>query len=359
MDKATDNITTGEGAKCSNLSFTTVKEIADSGITQVPSIFLQPQTTQVPHGVRSQQIPVLDLKGLEGDGRTEILQQISNACETWGIFQVVNHGVPTMVMDKMMEAARRFNREPVEEKMKYSNPDNSTALIHYGSGFTFHRSQAQLWKDAITINCAPRSPPPSEWPAALRDEGMEYCKHVEHMAKTLLNLLSESLLLTPNYLVENIKSMSRQRLIINFYPPSPQPDLTIGSSSHSDPGTITILMQDQVGGLRILNDDNWLAIDPIPGAFVVNVGDQLEILSNGKFKSVEHCAVNNSLQERISIPMFLTPVMEASAVTGPIPLLLCETNPARYKEIGFDKYMKHFLSITGHRKVCLKYVKLN
>lgn len=359
MEKAVVNIKTGEVAECNNFSITSVKELADSGITQVPPIYLQPQTTQVPYGVRAQQIPVLDLKELEGGGRTETLQQIANACETWGIFQVVNHGVPTMVMDRMMEAARRFNGEPIEEKMKYYNPADSTALIHYCSGFSSGESQAAEWKDDIKIIYAPRSPHPSEWPAALRDEGMEYCKHLELMSKTLLTLLSEALSLTPNYLVENIKSMSRQRLTINFYPPSPQPDLTLGTASHSDPGTITILLQDNVGGLRIFKDGDWLAIDPIPGAFVVNVGDQLEILSNGKFKSVEHCAVTNSIHERISIAMFFTPVVEASAVIGPIPLLLNTTNSAQYREISFDKYMKHFSIITDRRKTSLNYVKLN
>lgn len=359
MEKAVVSIQTGEVDECTDFSITTVKELADSGITQVPPIFLQPQTTRVHYGVRAEQIPVLDLKKLEGDGRTEVLQQIGDACEAWGIFQVVNHGVPTMVMDRMMEAARRFNGEPIDEKMKYYNPADSTALIHYGSGFSSHKLPAAEWKDAIRIMYAPRCPHPSEWPAALRDEGIEYCKHLELMSKRLLNLFSEALSLTPNYLVENIKSMSRQRLNINFYPPSPQPDMTIGTASHSDPGTITILLQDNVGGLRIFKDGNWLGIDPIPGAFVINAGDQLEILSNGKFKSVEHCVVSNSIHERISIAMFFTPVVEASAVIGPIPQLLNSTNPAKYREISFDKYMKNFSSMSSHSKTSLKCAQLN
>ncbi|KAH9326269.1 hypothetical protein KI387_006447, partial [Taxus chinensis] len=326
-----------------------VKEIGDSGIQQVPQIFVQNEKVKISESVKAQQIPTVDLNGLEGDRHTEILQKIANACETWGFFQFRG------LLWKMMAAAGRFNEEAIEEKMKYYSRDPSR-FINYAPGFNMNKSQKVEWKDSIRILYAPHSLDPSEWPSALREEGIEYYKHIRLMSKILLTLVSKALSLPPNYLVETTKCMSRQNFCINFYPPCPQPELTLGTSSHSDPGSITILFQDQVRGLQVCKEDNWFAVDPIPGAFVVNVGDHLEILSNGRFKSVEHRAVNNFGHSRISIAMFFTPLVEESANIGPIPELLQKGNPAKYREISYSEYMKNFWNTHNRHKGFLNLV---
>jgi isopenicillin N synthase-like dioxygenase len=96
------------------------------------------------------------------------------------------------------------------------------------------------------------------------------------LAQRLLSLISESLGLKPTYIQEVIGE-PYQNISLNFYPPCPQPDLTLGLQSHSDLGAITLLLQDEVGGLQVRVDGDWIPVQPIPCALVVNLADQIEV----------------------------------------------------------------------------------
>ena len=96
------------------------------------------------------------------------------------------------------------------------------------------------------------------------------------LAKRLLSLISESLGLKSSYIQEAIGE-PYQNISLNFYPPCPEPELTLGLQSHSDLGAITLLLQDEVGGLQVCVDGDWVAIQPIPCALVVNIADQIEV----------------------------------------------------------------------------------
>ncbi|XP_028776166.1 probable 2-oxoglutarate/Fe(II)-dependent dioxygenase [Neltuma alba] len=120
-----------------------------------------------------------------------------------------------------------------------------------------------------------------------------------------------------------------------------QPDLVLGISPHSDSGTITILLQDDhITALRIHHHGHWIPVKPLPGAFVVNVGDTLEVWSNGRYKSVQHRAVTNESRARISIAMLVSPHDEAEM--GPAEPML-RNSPAMYRSIKCIDYMRHFM----------------
>ncbi|KAJ6413240.1 hypothetical protein OIU84_006104 [Salix udensis] len=105
-----------------------------------------------------------------------------------------------------------------------------------------------------------------------------------------------------------------QKVVVNFYPKCPQPDLTLGLKRHTDPGTITLLLQDTVGGLQATRDNGktWITVQPVEGAFVVNLGDHGHYLSNGRFKNADHQAVVNSNSSRLSIATFQNPAPDAT-----------------------------------------------
>ncbi|XP_024520064.1 probable 2-oxoglutarate-dependent dioxygenase At3g111800 [Selaginella moellendorffii] len=137
-----------------------------------------------------------------------------------------------------------------------------------------------------------------------------YVSSVKHLSQTLMSALSEGLGLDSNCLA---KSFGDSEMILrsNYYPPCPNPDLALGMNGHTDSGGLTILFEDQVGGLQARKGDLWYDLKPIKNAFIVNIADQLEILSNGKYKSIEHRVLVQPDQTRLSIVAFCNPSRDA------------------------------------------------
>jgi len=105
---------------------------------------------------------------------------------------------------------------------------------------------------------------------------MEFSNHVMTLGKSLFELLSEGLGLDPSHL-NNIDCSEGLRVLGHYYPACPQPELTIGTNKHSDNDFITVLLQDQIGGLQVLHKTQWIDVPPTPGALVVNIGDLLQV----------------------------------------------------------------------------------
>ncbi|KAJ6768994.1 FERULOYL COA ORTHO-HYDROXYLASE 2 [Salix koriyanagi] len=114
--------------------------------------------------------------------------------------------------------------------------------------------------------------------------------------ETSLNSTKESLLL------------GSKRINLNYYPICPDPELTVGVGRHSDVSTLTVLLQRDIGGLYVRRDnDSWIHVPLANGSIVINVGDALQIMSNGRYMSIEHCVIANGSDNRISVPIFINP----------------------------------------------------
>ncbi|KAL6006592.1 Flavanone 3-dioxygenase 2 [Asimina triloba] len=182
-----------------------------------------------------------------------------------------------------------------------------------------------------------------------------YCKEVRQLGFRLLEAISESLSLEKDY-IGKVMGDQGQHMAVNYYPPCPQPELTFGLPSHTDPNTITILLQDgQVAGLQVLKEGKWLAVDPCPNALIVNLGDQIQAVSNGMYRSVRHRAVVNSNQERISVAAFLCPANDATI--GPAKQLVTGESPALCRDFTYDEYYKKFWSRNLDEEHCLELFK--
>ncbi|KAG1366640.1 putative Flavonol synthase/flavanone 3-hydroxylase [Cocos nucifera] len=125
-------------------------------------------------------------------------------------------------------------------------------------------------------------------------------------------------------------------LKINYYPPCPRPDLALGVVAHTDMSAITMLVPNEVPGLQVFKDDHWFDTKYIPNAIVVHIGDQIEILSNGKYKSVLHRTTVNKEKVRMSWPVFCSP--PAEMVVGPLHQLVSDESPAKYKTKKYKDY---------------------
>ncbi len=171
----------------------------------------------------------------------------------------------------------------------------------------------------------------------------------------LLAAISEALGLDSDYL-NRIFGKHNQNMYTNYYRSCPNPDLTIGLPAHSDPGGITVLMQGDVSGLQVLKNGNWVAVEPLANSFVVNLADQLQVVSNGRFRSVEHRAVTNASTVRISIPTFYNP--SEDAFIAPAPSMVDEEHPPLYRGYKYEEFLGVFWSKGLKSKTVLDHFKM-
>ncbi|XP_061995496.1 protein DMR6-LIKE OXYGENASE 2-like [Rosa rugosa] len=316
-----------------------------SGATHVPSQFVRPEHDRpnLDQVIQSSDmsIPLIDLQDFDGSRRSEIIKQIGLACQDYGFFQVKNHGINEAVIDNLLAVAKEFFHLPESERMKvYSEDPYKT--IRLSTSFNVRVEEVSCWRDYLRLHCHPLEDYIHEWPAnppSFREDVAEYCKKVRGLAVRLLQGISESLGLERDY-INKALAKHGQHMAINYYPPCPQPELTYGLPGHADPNVVTLLLQDDVGGLQVLKGGKWVAVKPITHTFIVNLGDQMQVLSNDRYKSILHRAVVNSDKERISIPTFYCPSYDA--VIKPAPKLVDDDHPALYRSFTYGEFYGNF-----------------
>ncbi|EEF37969.1 protein DOWNY MILDEW RESISTANCE 6 [Ricinus communis] len=333
-------------------------KVLSSGIrySNLPESFIRPESERprLSEVLACDNVPIVDL-GCE-DG-AQVVQQIGYACSNYGFFQVINHKVPDEVVADMLLVASEFFKLPLEEKLKIYS-DDPTKTMRLSTSFNMKKEKVHNWRDYLRLHCYPLDKYISEWPSdppLFKEIVSRYCIEVRKLGFRLQELISESLGLPKDH-IRNVLGEQGQHMAVNYYPPCPQPDLTYGLPGHTDPNALTILLQDlQVAGLQVFKDGKWLAVNPHPNAFVINLGDQLQALSNGRYKSVWHRAIVNADRERMSIASFLCPCDDA--LISPAKPLTEGESGAVYRDFTYAEYYKKFWSRNLDQEHCLELFK--
>ncbi|CAN1173753.1 S-norcoclaurine synthase 1 [Linum perenne] len=299
-----------------------VQQLAsESKDDHVPIKYIRPELEldQVPID-GSHHIPVIDMiKLADAD---EELANLHSACKDWGFFQLINHGVTEEVITKMKMDVQEFFNLPLQEKMSCAQMPNS--IEGYGQAFVVSEEQKLDWGDMLFIFPQPVSGRKMRfWPMApssFRANFEQYSSELEKLASSLLSYIAINLGLEPEKLLAPFKD-GAQGVRMNYYPPCKESNKVMGLTPHSDAVGLTLLTQvNDVQGLQIRKDGEWVPIEPTPGAFIVNVGDIIEIMSNGEYKSIEHRAMVNPDKERLSIAAFHGPNLASASKDDHVPI---------------------------------------
>ncbi|XP_039163060.1 1-aminocyclopropane-1-carboxylate oxidase homolog 4-like [Eucalyptus grandis] len=335
-----------------------VKGLVDSGLTSLPPLFVHPPetlSTLKPARPKPDSIPTIDLSCRDSFRRPSVVAEVGRAACELGFFQVVNYGVPTEVLDRTIAAMKAFHEQPIETKARIYRREMETSVSFFSNFDLFH-SKAASWRDTLQIMLGPKLADVEEIPEVCRNEVLEWNQQVQRLGSLLLGLLSEGLGLSADKLQE-LACLETRVMVGHYYPYCPQLDLTVGLMSHTDPGVITLVLQDQIGGLQVKHGDEWVDVAPIPGALVVNIGDTLQIMSNDKYKSVDHRVLANPNREpRVSIAVLYYPSNHENEF-GPFPELVSSDKPAAFRQFTISEYMRRFFTKELDGKSLINYFR--
>ncbi|MCL7023062.1 hypothetical protein MKW94_020849 [Papaver nudicaule] len=239
----------------------------------------------------------------------------------------------------------KFFSQPLTEKLKAQGKPGE--LCGYASSFTGRFSTKLPWKETLSMRFTPQEQENDHKIYMLQKMGdsfldfgkvyQDYCDSMNKLSLGIMELLGISLGVGKNHFKEFFQG-NDSIMRLNYYPICQKPELTLGTGPHCDPTSLTILHQDDVGGLQVFVNNQWRSITPDTQAFVVIIGDTFMALSNGKYKSLLHRAVVNSETPRKSLAFFLCPDNQKLLV--PPKELINKESPRMYPDFTWEMFLE-------------------
>ncbi|KAG8367472.1 hypothetical protein BUALT_Bualt16G0075600 [Buddleja alternifolia] len=316
-------------------SLKAVQEMVESYIWRDNSNGYGPVDLTVP---LTTETPVIDFAQLISSSSAmddpQQLHKLRSALSQWRCFQVVNHGIEDSFLDEVRKLSREFFHLPMVEKQKYARPLDG--IEGYGTDMVLFENQPLDWTDRLYLLVSPKDEQKLKFwpenPGSFRNMLYDYSARLRQIEEQLLKSIARSLSVPDDCFLNQFGERQTMYARFNYYPPCPRPDLVLGLKPHADGSGITILLQDkEVEGLQLLKENQWFRVPIIPHALIVNIGDQLEIMSNGILKSPVHRALTNSERERNTLAMFCSP--DTAKDIEPVEELVDDERPRLYKKV--------------------------
>ncbi|KAJ9634435.1 hypothetical protein H2204_006260 [Knufia peltigerae] len=319
-----------------------------------------------------EEVPVVDIENIfsnDFDERLQAAKEVAEVCKTVGFMYIKNHGVSQDLIDEVFDMSRKYHAQPLEVKKEqdvYQSPTLRGYEIHYTktpTGEAVKKGSFLYSYDPDNDPQVPKLTPeqrelcigihnqwPEKWPE-FRATMLKYQAELLKLSRALLRTFALGLGADENYFDPIVTAPFVSIILQHYAPRDPQAEDLDGLGAHSDFETFTILNQDMIGGLEILNKNGiYIPAKPIRGTFVVNVGDFLQRISNDQFVSTVHRVRNSSGVNRYSIPFFFSFNMDVAVPV--MPACTSEDNPAKYEPRNLHEYTaeRRRLKMETHKK---------
>ncbi|CAF0906792.1 unnamed protein product [Didymodactylos carnosus] len=305
-------------------------------------------------------VPIIDVTSLvcnEKDlvQQEETAKQIHNACQEWGFFYIKSHGISQQLQEKLQKQSKIFFAQPVDEKMKISMTNGGRAWRGYfpvGDELTSGKPDQ---KEGIYLGTELSSAHPKvesgiplhgknlfpENMPEFKNTILQYINEMEKLAHSLMMGVSLSLGLEADFFEKNYLKEPTCLFRIFNYPANKntnRSEETWGVGEHTDYGLLTILLQDNTGGLEVKSKSyGWVKAPPIPDTFVCNIGDMLDRMTGGFYRSTPHRVKNITNSDRLSFPFFFDPSWDSNIKVLPLPSSEPDTNE-RWDRLNVYKF---------------------
>ncbi len=292
-------------------------------------------------------VPVIDVAGLCGDRASGAVEEIARACIDWGFFQIVNHGIDSELIDNVWCNTRQFFGQSIDDKESILR-SRENPWGYYNNELTKNQRDKKEVFDFTTEGADPIYHSENRWPTAVENFQMTmlaYLKACTDLSHTLLEAFCMGLDLPADYLNEKFLPEHTGFVRLNYFPvrdPMARTatedllDADLGIHHHTDAGALTVLLQDEVGGLQVHRIDRWHDILPVEGALVINTGDMMQVWSNDTYRAPAHRVLAMEDRDRYSIPFFFNPAANASV--SPLPTVVSDSRPGAYRSIEWAEF---------------------
>jgi len=314
------------------------------------------------------QIPKIDISGIENNEFPKsLLQDFFSAYNKYGFGYIINHGIEKTLVEQIFQVSKHFHSQPLSEKMKVALDHNHRGYIAINTSTDVNSKLADVKKpnqsesfmmmreDKYELPDVYLSGP-NQWPEIESFKAVleKYTSQMTRLGRNLMRLALISSGIKDLSIMQSFDTPTIWLRLLH-YPPIPKnsPSDLYGSAPHTDFGCLTILAQDEIGGLQVqTKEGEWIDVPKVEESFVVNVGDMLSRLTNGLLRSTPHRVINKTGVERFSCPFFFDP--HTNAVIQP----LSGTGKPKFLPINFGEFLRKELeaSYDKHKKVLFKKV---
>jgi len=297
------------------------------------------------------QVPIIDIADLVSDSSSatadSAIKDIARACQEWGFFQIINHGIPADLIDKIWDQTGAMFALPTDKKMAVLRTrDNPWGF--YPNELTKNQRDKKEVFDFTREGIDPIYGKSNRWPQNqenFKATMLEYFDACTELSLTLLEAFCIGMNLPADHMRDDFASNHTGFMRLNYYPVKDpmadsdiphQPVADLGIHNHTDSGALTVLLQGDVSGLQVYKDEYWHNIPPLPGAIVINTGDMMQVWSNDLYRAPIHRVLAMDSKNRYSLPFFFNPA--ATCKVSPLPTMVSDQQPKRYHSIEWGDF---------------------